>query len=569
MYFAGKCSHQGDPSQRPRFSAMRKMSRTQLLCGAALLALSTPASAQIIDTHPEWNGITSIQSWGVTDTATYGQTITPTASQTRLNAFTFDLARTGGTAPQYQAFVYEFNSTTNRIVGPALFASGVLTAPAGTGFTPVTINTGNVTLAAGKQYVLFLSTSNQQPQANSSYKYGQVGNNTAYAGGQFVFNNNGANFANLSTTNWSTIAEDLAFTAFLSAAGTGENATQAQQGAFQLGNSYLSLLTDPFSTNRVGSTGPIGYAAEKKLPPAVAAANAMVTKAPPIVYSPRWDVWGAAFGGSNSTRGDGVAGTSDSTTRVGGIAAGADYRYAPDSLIGFSLAGGHINWQLANAGLGGGASDAFMAGIYGRHTFGPAYVSGAVTYTNHWMRTDRLAAPGLVDQLHADFNAESWGGRLEGGYRVPGNFMAIQWTPYAAIQGQSFHTPNYGEVAVAGANNFAVNVAGRTATAFRGEVGLRTDKVIAIDRGSQMNLFGKIAYAHDEISDPSVAINFIALGGPAFTVFGAQPSRDLALLTGGAEWRLANGISLLAKFDGEFGERSQTYSGTGRIRYTW
>jgi uncharacterized protein with beta-barrel porin domain len=52
-------------------------------------------------------------------------------------------------------------------------------------------------------------------------------------------------------------------------------------------------------------------------------------------------------------------------------------------------------------------------------------------------------------------------------------------------------------------------------------------------------------------------------------VFGARPSRDLALTTAGAEWRLASGLSFMVKFDGEFGERSETYSGTGRIRYTW
>jgi hypothetical protein len=50
-----------------------------------------------------------------------------------------------------------------------------------------------------------------------------------------------------------------------------------------------------------------------------------------------------------------------------------------------------------------------------------------------------------------------------------------------------------------------------------------------------------------------------------FFVFGVSTST----VTGGAEWRLANGVSLLAKFDGEFANRSQTYSGTGRIRYAW
>jgi len=50
---------------------------------------------------------------------------------------------------------------------------------------------------------------------------------------------------------------------------------------------------------------------------------------------------------------------------------------------------------------------------------------------------------------------------------------------------------------------------------------------------------------------------------------GATPPSDLLLLTAGAEWRLRQGWSFLAKFDGEFGDRSQTYTGTARARYTW
>jgi uncharacterized protein with beta-barrel porin domain len=612
-----------------RFRWVRRLSRRHLLGGAALLALSVPASAQNIDTHPEWNGTQSIQSWGVTDTATYGQLITPTAQQTRLGSFTFELARTSGTAPQYQAFVYQWDSVNNRITGTALFSSGVFTAPSGTGFSPVTINTGSVILTPGQQYVLFLSTSNQQPQANSSYKYGQVGNNTAYAGGQFVFQNNDGNFAQLSTNAWSTIAEDLAFIAAFNfllkpflpagapinptnvaagidqaiAAGVtlpagynnlfllspaqlvdalgalaGENHTQAQQGAFQLGNSYLSLLTDPYSTNRVGTTGPMGFAPERQslLPATIASAYAKYTKAPALaVYEPRWDVWGAAFGGTNNSRGDSVVvGSHDAYTRVGGVAAGADYRFAPGSLIGFSLAGGNLNWSVTGNGFGGnggGSSDAFMAGVYGKYTAGAAYVSGAVTYSNYWMTTNRTVAVAGLDQLKATFNAESWGGRLEAGYRVPTQFFTVAWTPYAAIQGQSFHTPNYGETAVTGSNQFALNFAARNATAFRGELGVRTDKVVAVDNGGQVNLFGKIAYAHDEISNPAAVANFTALGlGAApFTVFGARPSQNLALSSSGVEWRLANGISFMVKADSEWGNHSQTYSGTGRIRYTW
>jgi uncharacterized protein with beta-barrel porin domain len=608
-------------SPTPLWRVMRRISRQHLLCGATLLALSVPAMADNIDTTPQWNGSSFISSWGVTNTATYGQTITPTTGQRILTGFTFELAQTPGTAPQFQAFVYQWDSVNNRIVGTALFSSAVFTAPAATTFTPVTINTGSIALTPGQQYVLFLSTSNQQPQANASYKYGSLTNNTTYAGGQFVFQNNGANFGSLSTSSWSSIAEDLAFTAMLNgfvspmlptgapinptnvAAGidralagggtlppgfnnlfllspaqladalnqlSGENNTQAQQGSFQLTNSFLSLLTDPFATNRgVGSA--MGFAPERasELPTGLASAYAKYTKAPPLVsYAPRWDVWGAAFGGSNTTSGDAtVVGSHDTTSRVGGAAAGADYRISPDALIGFSLAGGATSWSLAG-GFGGGRSDVFLAGLYGAKQFGAAYVSGAFSYSNYWMSTNRTVTVAGLDQLHADFNADNFGGRLEGGYHLPSR-LAVQWTPYAAIQLQSFRTPTYGEVATVGSPQFALTYNGRTATAVRGELGGRADKTIAIDNGSQLSLFGKVAWAHDEISDPMLNVSFIGLPVASFAVNGATPAHDLALVTGGAEWRLASGVSLLAKFDGEFANRSQTYSGTGRIRYAW
>ena len=123
-------------------------------------------------------------------------------------------------------------------------------------------------LTPGQQYVLFLTTSTIAGQPNSSLPLWTPTANTAYTGGQFVYQNNGTNFNQLSTVNWTTHRlQDLAFQALISATNVGENHAQAQSGAFQLGNSYLSLLTDPFATNKISTTtGPLGYAAEKKLP---------------------------------------------------------------------------------------------------------------------------------------------------------------------------------------------------------------------------------------------------------------------------------------------------------------
>src|SRR5204862_8132063 len=108
-----------------------------------------------------------------------------------------------------------------------------------------------------------------------------------------------------------------------------------------------------------------------------------------------------------------VIGSHDLSANTAGFAGGLDYRLTPDSVVGLALAGGGTKWSLSQ-GLGGGRSDAFQAGVYGATRSGPAYLAAAFAFTNHWMSTDRLA---VNDRLTADFNAQSYGGRLEGGYR--------------------------------------------------------------------------------------------------------------------------------------------------------
>ena len=46
-------------------------------------------------------------------------------------------------------------------------------------------------------------------------------------------------------------------------------------------------------------------------------------------------------------------------------------------------------------------------------------------------------------------------------------------------------------------------------------------------------------------------------------------AKNSALTSAGAEYRLANGVAFIGKFDGEFASHSSTYAGTGTVRYTW
>jgi len=352
---------------------------------------------------------------------------------------------------------------------------------------------------------------------------------------------------------------------------SGEAATGSQKVGFQLTDQFLNLMLDPFVDGRSGVGGAdhpaLGFAPEREtMPPDVALAYASVFKAPPApvpVYEPRWTAWGGAYGGSNRTTGDlAVSGSHDLSARAVGFAAGLDYRLTPDTVVGFALAGGGTDWSLAQ-GLGGGKSDAFQAGVYGATRWGPAYLAAAFAFANHWMSTDRFA---VGDHLTANFNAQSYGGRLEGGYRFATPYGGI--TPYAAIQAQSFHTPGYTETDTI-ANGFGLAFASRDATDTRSELGARFDRVLAVYSNAVFALRGRVAWAHDWVSDATLLPVFQALPGASFIVNGATLAKNSALTSAGAELRLANGVALLAKFDGEFASHSSTYGGTGTIRYRW
>jgi outer membrane autotransporter protein len=354
---------------------------------------------------------------------------------------------------------------------------------------------------------------------------------------------------------------------------SGEAATGAQQAGFQIGNQFLSLMLVPFVDGRSGVAGAgspaLGFAPEQEaLPDDIALAYSKVLKAPQAATAPtfeqRWTAWGGAYGGGNRTSGDpAVLGSHDLSASVAGFAGGLDYRLTPNTVVGVALAGGGTSWNLVQ-GLGGGKSDAFQAGVYGATRWGAAYLAGAFAYTNHWMSTDRFAF--ASDHLTASFNAQSLGGRVEGGYRVATWYGGV--TPYAAIQAQSFRTPGYSETDGSGLG-FALSYNARTGTDTRSELGARFDRLVALNPSAALALRGRLAWAHDWVSDPSLAAVFQTLPGASFIVNGAVPAKDSALVSAGTELRLANGVTLLGKFDGEYASRSSTYAGTGTVRYSW
>ncbi|HZO46251.1 MAG TPA: autotransporter domain-containing protein [Xanthobacteraceae bacterium] len=353
---------------------------------------------------------------------------------------------------------------------------------------------------------------------------------------------------------------------------SGEHATGIQPAANLSTSLFLNAMIDPFVTGRTGGFGQaMGYAQEPSPSRiAVAARDAfaadMPVKAPvPYIAEQRWSVWGAAYGGRNRTDGDAVVGSNDVRATTGGFAAGADYRVSPDSVIGAAVAIGETRWNVS--ALGKGNADVAQIGGYASSRWGALYVSGAASVGWHRAATDRTLTIAGTDRLEADFNATSFGGRLEGGYRY--GSVTLGLTPYAAVHVTGIHTPAYAEAASAGANQFALSYGARSTNDIRSELGFWADTRHAFGNGAVVVLRGRAAWVHDYNPGSHIQAAFQTLPGTSFVVNGAAAPRDAALTSAVAEVRMTNGWSLISKFDGEFSGGSRTLAGTGTMKYTW
>ena len=443
-------------------------------------------------------------------------------------------------------------------LGGTTFAGATASLPgfaANLSYTPTSVLL-NFTAALGAQSGL---GSNQQAVANVINNFFNSGNALP------------PNFLNIFGLSGGNLAATLAQL-------SGESSVGSQQATFSAMTQFMGVLTDPFIDGRgmtAGSTPPgASHYADDGAASAYASVGksrdtyAMFTKTPmATTYDPRWSVWASGFGGSQTTSGNAALGSNSSTSSIAGTAVGADYRFSPFTIAGFALAGGGTSFSTV--GGGSGHSDLFQAGAFVRHTVGQAYVSAALAYGWQDITTNRTLTAAGIDQLRAEFNANAYSGRIEGGYRFVTPWIGgIGITPYAAGQFTTFDLPAYAESVVSGSNAFALAYAARDVTDIRSELGVRTDKSYAMPNGV-LTLRGRLAWAHDFDPDRSVGATFQPLPGASFVVNGAVQASESALTTASVEMKWLNGWSAAATFEGEFSKVTASYAGKGVVRYVW
>lgn len=348
---------------------------------------------------------------------------------------------------------------------------------------------------------------------------------------------------------------------------SGEIATGAHTATFNAMNDFVGAV---LNSGGVGDTGLVGARANANgvlsyADDAASKSPALAAVKPAPVFTPSWSVWGASYGGSASIGGDAAVGSNTIVDQAYGMVVGADYRAAPDTLLGFGFGGGGAHFGLANA-LGSGRSDLVQAGVYGVRNFGSAYVAAAAAYGFQSVTTNRTVTASSGATLQAKFDANAITARAEAGDRFATPWAGI--APYGAFQITTLFLPSYGETSSVGSDLFALNYSGQTATEARSELGARFDKTFALSDAA-LTLSGRLAWAHDFEADTSASATFQSLPGASFVVNGAAPAPNSALASAGAQWRWANGVSVEATFEGEFADNVHSYAGHATVRYVW
>lgn len=276
----------------------------------------------------------------------------------------------------------------------------------------------------------------------------------------------------------------------------------------------------------------------------------------PSLVAAHWNVWSAGFGGSQvSTSGSG------SVSRSFATVAGADYSISPQTRMGFALAGGGTGF--AN-NFASGQSDLFQAGVFVRHTVGPAYVSTALAYGWQAITNEHPVTSAGTDQLNTALNATAYAGRVESGYRFAMPWLGIG--PYAAAEVTTFHLP--GTAATAAYGTTAAASGDSIVTDSRAELGLRASTSFVLAR-SVMNLRGRLAWAHDFSAVQSLPTAFQSLPGQSLVPGSTALAPNAALAGLALELRATDGWFAAASFDSALSSQVRSYTGKAALRYAW
>jgi fibronectin-binding autotransporter adhesin len=233
----------------------------------------------------------------------------------------------------------------------------------------------------------------------------------------------------------------------------------------------------------------------------------------------------------------------------------------PRFLVGVGL--GYVTGTQWMSGFNGrGTVDAFSGSLYGSFTEGAVHVNALAGYSRASNRMTRtIAIPGLAPRTaYGQTTADQFLGQLEAGWRFavgPGSI-----TPFARLQGSTTSQAAFTET---GADSLNLAVTQQTTNSLRTTLGAELQGQLGpVD----MRLRLGWQHEHANVGRPMTA-SFAGAPGNAFTVYGATPQRDSAVVGFSGRTTIADMTELYARYDGEVGGGTDNHAFNVGLRMTW
>ncbi len=273
-----------------------------------------------------------------------------------------------------------------------------------------------------------------------------------------------------------------------------------------------------------------------------------------------FSAWFSGLGGLGSVLGDGNSSTL--TYNVGGAAAGIDYRFDPRFLVGIGVGYTH-GTQWVNSFQGQGWTDSVSVAAYGSFTQGGFYADALAgyAYLNNQLQR-QILIPGLQQRTASgSTGANQFLAQVETGYKL-GVWDMLAVTPFARFQ-TSITSQN--AFAESGANALNLNVAQQTTNSVR--------TVLGAQLGSTIGAFGlnlRVGWQHEyAYTGRPITASFAGAPSASFTVYGATPTRDAAIIGFSATTTIAETTQLYLRYDGELGGGTDNHALTAGLRLSF
>ncbi len=340
----------------------------------------------------------------------------------------------------------------------------------------------------------------------------------------------------------------------------GDSASLSQTSAFAAGAQFTNLMSGRSATRR---------AEELAQAPCTAKAEANACEPPSD-----WAVWANGFAGTQWLNADSVTGAPASQASVAGGAFGADYRFAPNALVGLAVGLSDSNYWMPTSNATGRATGTHV-GLYGAYDWSGFYLNAAIAYSRFDGNATRVVTGiGTTETERSSGVSSQLAGRVEFGRpfnisEVTGGQVAV--TPFVALQPAQLWTPGMTETSSAqngGSGVFGLTYHPQATTSLPSFLGAQVDAQTQVS-GRPLNAWVRASWVHEFLTDRSVTAGFQVLPGTSFTVDGARAASDAARIDMGVKYMLGSQTSLFANGNVELSGRGQSLAGTIGLRFMW